>query len=266
MAKKKISQKFEMSISSFIRIVLAHYREAGRHTLPWRKTRDPYRVMVSETMLQQTQVRRVIPYYRDFLRKFPSVRALAQAPLSEVLKAWSGLGYNRRAKMLHDAAKAVVAHHGGVMPRDREELEALPGVGVYTAGAVRAFALDAPEVLIETNIRTVLIHHFFPRGRSVSDRRLLPILEACIAAVESPREWYAALMDYGTHLKSLHPNPSRKSKHHVRQSRFEGSLRQVRGALLKAYTNDEPFDVVQERFPDRFETALMSLKREGLIG
>lgn len=147
-----------MTAPQFRRLVWAHYKKHGRHELPWRKTHDPYRILVSEVMLQQTQVQRVQPYYREFLKQFPTARRLAEAPLSEVLKAWQGLGYNRRAKMLHAAAKEI-AKHG--MPKTALELEKLPGVGPYTARAVATFAYDADEILIETNIRTVVFHHFF---------------------------------------------------------------------------------------------------------
>ncbi len=132
-----------MTPQKFRNIVWKHYREHGRHDLPWRKTTDPYRILVSEVMLQQTQVERVVPYYRNFLRKFPRVGRLAEAPLSEVLVAWQGLGYNRRAKMLHQAAKAVVQEHGGRFPESLEELEKHPGIGPYTARAVAASLIIA---------------------------------------------------------------------------------------------------------------------------
>jgi len=124
------------SVQAFRTTVWNHYRRHGRHTLPWRTTTNPYRILVSEVMLQQTQVERVIPYYKTFLRAFPTVQTLAQAPLSRVLTLWQGLGYNRRAKMLHEAAKQVVAQYGGRMPHDAEALETLRGVGPYTARAV----------------------------------------------------------------------------------------------------------------------------------
>ena len=159
-----------MTPKKFKDTVWKYYREHGRSDLPWRKTTDPYRILVSEVMLQQTQVERVIPYYTRFLKKFPTVRALAKAPLSQVLIAWQGLGYNRRAKMLHEAAKEVVRGHGGLFPRTALELEKLPGVGPYTAHAVAAFAYNEDGICIETNIRTAVTHHFFPKviGRVAS--------------------------------------------------------------------------------------------------
>jgi A/G-specific adenine glycosylase len=261
------------ALKKFHREVFAHYDSAGRHTLPWRRTRDPYKILVSEIMLQQTQVHRVIPFYRAFLKRFPTVRALAGAPLRDVLHAWSGLGYNRRAKFLWEAAKA--AGEAGGIPCEYAALRSLPGVGEYTAKAVRAFAFNEPEVLIETNIRAALIHAFFPRSKNVSDAQLRPILEALLELCKSdlhnrgPREWYAALMDWGSHVKKQYPNPSRRSKHHTRQSVFQGSVRQLRGALLRRLV-DGPlaakdlasFDAPQ---PHRLLDVLVAMKREGLV-
>ena len=117
-----------MTTAQFRRVVYSYYKREGRHTLPWRQTHDPYRVMVSELMLQQTQVPRVVPKYEAFIKRFPTIQSLARAELGSVLKLWQGLGYNRRAKMLHEAARAIVSHHHGVFPHTKEELLALPGV------------------------------------------------------------------------------------------------------------------------------------------
>lgn len=251
-------------VHAFVKEVTAYWRTHGRHDLPWRHT-DAYGVLVSEVMLQQTQVERVIPFFERWMKTFPTPRTLARAPLSDVLRHWSGLGYNRRAKMLHECAKALVERHGGKIPEDRAALKALPGIGPYTAGAVRAFAFDEKEVFVETNIRAVLIHHFFPRSKKVDDKKLAPILEECLAKAKSPREWYSALMDYGTHLKKTQPNPSRRSKHHTKQSKFEGSLRQVRGAILRALVNKTSLDDVREAYAAQFPKAFDSLLRDGLI-
>jgi A/G-specific adenine glycosylase len=217
---------------SFKKTVLGFYRKSGRHDLPWRKTRDPYRILVSEVMLQQTQVERVIPFYRAFLKKFPTARALSRAPLSDVLKAWQGLGYNRRAKMLREAAKVITDAYGGKFPKEKEELLKLPGIGPYTASAVRVFAFNFPEIMIETNIRAAYLHHFFPKKERVRDAEVLSYIVA-VEDRKNPREWYWALMDYGSHLKKTIPNPSRKSAHHARQKPFKGSDREIRGAILK---------------------------------
>ncbi len=222
-----------MTTAAFRKIVLTHYRESGRHALPWRKTEDPYKILVSEIMLQQTQVDRVVPYFTRWIKKFPTVRALAKAPLADVLKEWSGLGYNRRAKLLRECAKEISDMHSGKIPKDFAALVSLPAIGPYTAGAVRAFAFDEKEVFIETNIRAALIHHFFPKSKKVDDKKIVPILKNCLLHIKSAREWYSALMDYGAHIKKTNPNPSRRSKHHTRQSRFEGSLRQMRGIILR---------------------------------
>ena len=236
-------------IEQFRKDVWDHYRAVGRHDLPWRKTKDPYRIMVSEVMLQQTQVPRVLEKYREFLKAFPNIRALAKAPLSDVLRVWSGMGYNRRGKYLKDAAVEIVKRYDGKLPHDVVSLRALPGIGPYTASAVAIFAFNTPDTLIETNVRTAFIHAFLaPKGvihpnrrgqtsvKKVSDRDLLPLI-AKAAEGQDPRTWHWALMDYGSHLKKLHKNPGRASAHYIRQSKFDGSLRQVRGAILRELHN-----------------------------
>lgn len=216
----------------FRQMVYGHYHRHGR-TLPWRETHDPYAILVSEIMLQQTQVDRVTGKFEGFLTAFPDFSALAAAPLDAVLGAWQGLGYNRRALNLKRCAEAVVAEHGGALPSSSLELEKLPGIGHYTARAVAAFAFSVPSVFIETNIRTVFIHHFFHGPGKVHDRELLPLIEWTLDR-GNPREWYYALMDYGAHLKRLHGNPSRRSAHHATQSPFRGSNRELRSLILKA--------------------------------
>jgi len=218
-------------IRAFRRRVRAHYRTHGRSTLPWRQTRDPYRIVVSEFMLQQTQTPRVVPKYRAFLRRFPSVRTLALAARREVLLAWQGLGYNRRALMLHETARRIVRDHGGRVPDDPRALRALPGVGPYTAVAVRIFAFNLPDLCIETNIRSVFLHEFFPAATRVSDRRLLPLIQKALDR-RNPRAWYEALMDYGSAVKRTVPNPSRRAAGYQRASRFAGSVRYARGRVL----------------------------------
>ena len=218
-------------------------------------------------MLQQTQVDRVIPKYQAFLKAFPTLRALADAPLGSVLSLWSGLGYNRRARMLHESACMVRDFHHGRLPKTVQELEQLPGIGPYTARAVAAFAHNTPVVMLETNIRAVYLHTFFPERDDVADAELIPYIEQTLD-IENPREWYAALMDYGTYIKKLHPNPSRKSAHHVQQAPFKGSLREVRGAVLRAVltTPHTLSDLEHSRFTSaRIEEALEGLSRDGLI-
>ncbi len=210
--------------------VMGHWR-AHRRVLPWRTRPTPYRVLVSEVMLQQTQVDRVVPKFRAFVRRFPSLRALADASPRDVLAAWQGLGYNRRALALHRAAQRVVRDHRGRLPRDPAALRALPGIGPYCAAAIASFAFNVPVPCIETNIRRVYLHHFFPRARRVSDARLLPLIEQTMDRA-NPRRWYAALMDYGSWLAAQVPNPNRRSRHYVKQPAFEGSDRQLRGRVV----------------------------------
>lgn len=219
----------------FIQTVWQFYKTAGRHTLPWRQTKDPYRILVSEVMLQQTQVDRVIPKYDEFLKVFPTWGSLAEAPLGAVLGHWQGLGYNRRAKMLHECAKAVVRDYGGKLPKDEAKLRSLPGIGPYTARAVLAFAFGVAEPLIETNVRTVYIHHFFGDKTDISDADILSYMIETLDK-ENPRDWYYALMDYGSHLKRTVGNNITKSKHYTKQSTFKGSDRQIRGAIIRELT------------------------------
>ena len=215
-------------------VLRKHYKSHGRAHLPWRKTHDPYKILVSEVMLQQTQVERVIPFYNRFIKKFPTARALSKASLPDVLKLWQGLGYNRRGKMLRDAAGEIVEKFGGKFPRSIEEIKSLSGVGPYTAAAISAFAFNQPEVCIETNIRTVFLHHCFPHARKVSDTEILMLVkESLVSSKMEPRDFYAALMDYGTYLKKSGVKLNAKSKHYTKQSKFEGSARQLRGKILK---------------------------------
>lgn len=218
-------------------------------------------------MLQQTQVERVMPKYKNFLKRFPTLSVLADAPLSAVLKEWQGLGYNRRAKMLHDAARALVAEHKGHFPKSKEVLMKLPGIGPYTASAVRVFAFNEPETLIETNVRSVFIHHFFPKKKKVLDAALLPFIAASVD-VKKSREWYSGLMDYGSHLKQTAGNASRRSAHHASQKPFKGSDREVRGAILKMLAEKTRNKEGLFKLPfsrSRIETQYMKLLSEGLI-
>ncbi|MCW9054397.1 MAG: A/G-specific adenine glycosylase [Candidatus Pacebacteria bacterium] len=221
-------------------------------------------------MLQQTQVDRVVPKYQSFLDRFPTITILADAPLRDVLSVWQGLGYNRRAKMLLACAKEIVQEHNGRIPRDIQRLEELPGIGPYTAGAVMAFAWNAPSVFIETNIRSVFIHFFFSDSKNVSDKELLPYVEKTLDR-EDPREWYYALMDYGTRLKREGKNPSQKSRHHIKQTPFKGSNREIRGAIMTELTKYKLISIKRllnalRHFEEsRVREQLDALKREGMI-
>ena len=231
-----------ITVSSFQSLVWGAYRKHGRHHLPWRipqlKIRkdgsvDPYRVMVSEIMLQQTQVDRVVPFYTAFISQFPTVKKLSEAPLSAVLKRWQGLGYNRRAKMLHQAAQTIVTYG---MPREVAALQQLPGVGPYTAGAIAAFAYNDDVLVIETNIRTAIIHHFFLEAGKVTDTEIRTVLERVLPKGRA-RAWYSALMDYGASLKRSGSSHIAQNPKHVPQPGFVGSRREVRGALIRALTS-----------------------------
>lgn len=258
----------EEPLAHFRDTVLDYYAEHGRD-LPWRRTRDPYGVLVSEVMLQQTQVSRVLGKWEEFCDEFPDLETLAQAPLEDVLRVWSGLGYNRRAQSLKRIAEIVIAEHGGKLPDTLEGLMALPGIGHATAAQVLAFAFDTGVPFIETNIRSVYLHHFFEDAEDVPDAAILPLVEATMDA-EDPREWYYALMDYGTDLKKRLPNPSRRSRHHTTQSQFEGSTRQLRGRILRALV-DTPGLSAEELAemtafgPDRVADVLAALVAEGFL-
>lgn len=219
--------------------------------------------------MQQTQVDRVIHKYEQFLRLFPTIERLHATPLQAVLLAWQGLGYNRRALFLKKAAAAIVADHGGRLPTTVAALEDLPGIGPYTARAVAVFAYNQAHVLIETNIRAVFLHAFFAGQDKVADAALLPLIEQTLDTRHA-REWYAALMDYGSYLKKTNPNPSRRSAHHTRQKSFENSNRQLRGKIVAILTQTPAHTagqlVAATGFPlARVRDAATALVREGLI-
>lgn len=255
-------------ISAFQKRILDHYGRHGR-SLPWRKTRNPYHILVSEIMLQQTQVDRVISKYNHFIGLFPDLAALARAPLQKVLAAWSGLGYNRRAIALKKCAAALAGSTGAKVPRTYEALVQLPGIGPYTASAICVFAYNLPRVFIETNIRTVYIHFFFAGQARVSDADILPLLEKTLYK-KDPRTWYNALMDYGVLLKQQFKNPARRSAHYTRQSPFKGSDREVRGMLLRALLQLAPCSERKliravGKDPQRVKALLQDLIQEGFM-
>jgi A/G-specific adenine glycosylase len=201
--------------------------------MPWRETYDAYRILVSEVMLQQTQVARVLERYPRFLDAFPDVHRLARAPLSDVLELWRGLGHNRRAVALHAAAAQIEDGHDGRIPDDVDVLQQLPGVGPATAAGVAAFAYGRPSVYVETNVRAVMLHCLMPDATDVPEARVRELV-ALTLDERDPRTWYYALMDLGAELKLRHPNPSRRSRVHRPQGPFEGSNRQLRGRTLRA--------------------------------
>jgi A/G-specific adenine glycosylase len=247
---------------------MSYYAE-NRRSMPWRDTITPYGVFLSEIMLQQTQVPRVMIKYAEFTERFPSFEDLAKATPAQVLATWQGLGYNRRGLFLHASAQKIVHEFGGKLPKSVELVDSLPGIGPATAAAIVTYTFNLPTVFIETNIRRVFIHHFFTDRNDVDDKELLPIVEAALDR-ENPRDWYYALMDYGTHLAKTVVNPNRKSKHYAVQSKFEGSNRQVRGALLRFFVGGGSFsydEIVNgvEFAPARVEKALASMVKDGFL-
>ena len=231
------------------------WREGGQRyrELPWRNIDDPYAVLVSEIMLQQTQVSRVEKHWQRFLELFPTLDALAAADVSLVLENWQGLGYNRRALALKRTAEQCSVEYGGVLPADESRLLALPGIGKATAGGVLAFAFQKPALYLETNVRTVFLHELFPDEEGVSDKTLEPLVLATCSK-DDPRGWYYALLDYGAYLKSIMPNPSRRSKHYTKQSTFEGSKRQKRAELVRIVLGNPGISVEEaKRSLDKFE-------------
>lgn len=248
------------------------YRTGARSDLPWRQPEadgsfDPYKILVSELMLQQTQVPRVVPKFAAFVQRFPTTQRLAEAPLGEVLRAWQGLGYNRRAKFLWQAARTIMEDFEGQLPQTAAELIRLPGVGANTAGAILAYAFNQPAVFVETNVRTVCIYHCFRDESAVSDAQVQEAMRAAVAHEPDPRDWYWAIMDYGTYLKQTIGNAARLSASYARQSAFAGSRRQLRGQVLRSLV-EEPrtiaamsLDANDPRLPD----VIATLIDEGLI-
>jgi A/G-specific adenine glycosylase len=255
-----------MNPQQFKKIIWAYYKQNKRN-LPWRKTRDPYKILVSEIMLQQTQSYRVEPKYKSFLQKFPTIQALAKASIADVLKEWQGLGYNRRALFLKKCAEKISLEYKGKFPKDLDVLCSLPGIGKATAGDILAFAWNLPTVFIETNIRSVFIHFFFADKDKVSDKEIIPLVEATLDTT-NPREWYWALFDYGVLLKKT-INPNRKSSHYTKQSKFIGSLRQKRAIVLRLILErPSTKKEVQENLEYDSKTInqiLLALEKEGFI-
>lgn len=236
-------------------------------SMPWRDDTRPYYVLVSELMLQQTQVDRVIPKFKAFVTRFPNEEALALAPLSDVLTLWNGLGYNRRAKYLHEAAKMISKEFKGIFPAGYDDLLRLPGVGPNTAGAISAYAFNQPVVFVETNVRTVYFHHFFEDGEKVPDAALRERVLETIDN-EHPREFYWALMDYGSYLKKQGAGRIRQSVHYKKQSPLKGSVREIRGQIVKVLAgHDMAIKELQREviFDERFVPALEGLLRDGLV-
>ena len=236
--------------------------------MPWRRDTRPYYILVSELMLQQTQVSRVIPKFEQFIATFPDEKALAGSSLADVLVLWQGLGYNRRAKYLWEAARMIVDEYAGQFPQTTYELLKLPGVGRNTAGALLAYVYNQPSIFIETNIRTVYIHHFFAEQDTIGDSEITTRLTETLDQ-SNPRRFYWALMDYGAHLKSQGVKTNARSKHYKKQSKLEGSVRQVRGQILRALNQYGQLSDVTLRGSiaagERYLRARNGLVRDGIV-
>jgi A/G-specific adenine glycosylase len=255
-------------LALFSQAVWTFYQQQPR-CFPWRETSDPYAVLLSELMLQQTQTERVLPKYEEFLAVWPDFQAMAASSLLEVLARWKGLGYNRRALALRSIASATESF-GWTLPEDYTRLLQFPMIGPSTAAAILAFCYDRPSIYLETNIRRVLIHQFFPGEEKVVDKDLRPILQRLVDVQSDFKHWYYALMDLGVHLKKNLVNPNRRSAHYVRQGRFENSNRQLRGMLLLLFTErgrlrrDQLYESLAFE-PERIDECLEALRKEGFV-
>ena len=245
----------------------------NKRDFSWREDITPYRIVVSEIMLQQTQTARVKEKFENWMCVFPDFKTLAQAPQSQVLLHWQGLGYNRRGVALHTIAKLVVDNHNGMLPADINTLQTFPSIGPNTAGSIAAFAFNMPTIFIETNIRTVYTCEFFAGKTEISDKDLISYIQATLDT-KNPRDWYYALMDYGVSLKKLLPRINSASKHYAKQSTFKGSKRQIRGHIIKILTQfhqlsyEDIVVITKEALPlnlHSIETVIQDLLSEKLI-
>ncbi|MBX4200801.1 A/G-specific adenine glycosylase [Candidatus Parcubacteria bacterium] len=266
-------------IKKFQTTVWDFYKKNKRN-FPWREpirrgsgqAYDPYKILVSEIMLQQTQADRVVRYYGRWLEKFPDAHSLARVTFAEIYPFWQGLGYNRRALALQKAAKKVIDEFNGKFPSDVGRLEEFPGIGPYTARAVSIFSFNTPVACIETNIRRVFIHHFFTDKENIEDKEILELAERALP-MGNAREWHWALMDYGAYLKTQVLNPNRRHKNYSVQSKFEGSLRQIRGNALRILSTGlmdkkeltERLTKITLQTGERVEKVLAALEKEGLV-
>ena len=257
-----------MNITDFKNKIYEQYYSHGR-TFPWRDAPNPYHVFISEVMLQQTQTSRVVPKFEQFIVAFPSFEALAAAPFPEVLLYWKGLGYNRRALSLQKSAQKIVTEFGGALPTCTKILESFPGIGPATAASIVAFAFNKPTVFIETNIRTVFIYEFFRGQALVKDSEILPLVEKTLD-IQEPRMWYYALTDYGVMLKKELGSNNARSAHYVKQSKFIGSVRQIRGQILEfllhtAQAQSCTIAKALQKDAVQIEALCMLLCKEGLV-
>lgn len=265
---KAAERRTRNGLAQFNEFLFSYFKNQGR-VLPWRSVITPYTTFISEVMLQQTQVDRVIDKYTAFIAVFPSFDVLAAASPTEVLRLWQGLGYNRRALFLHRAAKIIVQQYNAVLPDDPEQLMKLPGIGTATAASITAFAFNKPTVFLETNVRTVFIYFFFPRKKVVADEELLALVKKTVPA-DNACDWYSAIMDLGSDLKKCIGNQTRRSKTYTTQSTFHGSDRQIRGKILRLLLRKGTMSfesIIQElKEPaKRVFSILIGLEKDGLV-
>lgn len=244
----------------FVQNVVSFYTKEGRHTLPWREYITPYRILVSEIMLQQTQVVRVLQKFEDWMKLYPTLEVLKKATFVDILVMWQGLGYQRRAKALYEIAQSKKD-----LPTSFEDLCKLPGIGPYTASAICAFAYNEfSHPMLETNIRTALIEIYHQGEQEINDGvlydDLVRLTEHKGVQEMGARSWYYALMDYGANLKENKISHNKKSALYARQSPYKGSVRELRAKILFAITQEQklPVDI-------RREEVLEKLIKEGYI-
>lgn len=264
---------FDRALGELYSVANCLYRD-----FPWRDTDDPWKILVSEVMLQQTQTARVVSKYLSWFERLPDIHACAQASKQEILSLWSSLGYNSRALRLQSCARIICDCCNGIVPQFRKELEKLPGIGAYTSGAICAFAYNEPCVFLETNIRTVLIYwlqqnpDYVLHENRIDDAVLESIVKKMVDAVQnkglSIRMFYYTLMDYGAHIKKVHGNFSIYSKKYTKQSSFKGSVREVRGAIIKVLCSSKSitYSELEVRYdPQNVVEAVTGLIAEGII-
>lgn len=254
-------------IKGFQQMIWENY-DKNKRQLPWREDITPYKIVVSEIMLQQTQVSRILTKYPPFIEAFPSFEVLASASLQDILRLWQGIGYSRRAMYLQKIAQIVIQEYNGHLPDNPVVLESFPGIGPATAASITVYGFNKPVPFIETNVRRIYIHHFFRDRKGIDDKEIMPLVEQTLDG-DNPREWYWALMDYGVELMKLKDNPNKRSKHYAVQSKFEGSNRQIRGLVLKNLlegnrSREELYDLLLKD-QGKIDTVLKELEKEGFV-
>ena len=271
-AQLYIHQSFTQTpegLSAFKALILTFYAQHGRPFI-WRETCDPYAILVSEVMLQQTQTGRVVPKYEAFLSRWPDFSSLAEASTESLLSVWKDLGYNRRSLNLGKRAKMTEAWDWTI-PNDRVLIESLPGVGKATSAAIRSFCFGEKSVYLETNIRRVLLTAFYPEQDEVKDKDLELLLHDLSLINEDMKIWYYALMDYGVLLKALLPNANKRSAHYTKQKKFENSNRQIRGQLIHLLTDTGAkelsaiYEILSSFEDERILNSLDQLSQEGFV-